>query len=451
MRRTLIVTTSLVMLASGAAHAGNKSSKEEAIGVGLGATVGAVAGGPIGGILGAAIGAKFGDSFHNRNERVSELEASLAQSSAHTAELQRTVAGLNSEIGSLDGELRRLREVSRPELVALMNAGIEMDLLFRTDERVLADSTNERIAELAASISDMPDIKVRLDGFADERGAATYNSQLSEDRARHVRDVLIANGVDESRIAVTGHGEAPAPDTTADSYALQGDDDAVCRRSTVVCSSGLSPPVTLPRSRCLASPGERPAMHDSTNPQTFSGGWLFFAPAVVARGAATWRSRTANGAANRQEIGTPCRARNDACTTNDAILSDRSYSSALPGRKRNQTRMDDLVERRCKPCEGGVEPLDAGQAAELLAALHPDWSLEPDGKSIVRDFRFPAFSRTIAFVNAVAWIATVEGHHPEMLVNYGNCIVRYTTTAIGGLSDNDFICAAKVDRISADS
>lgn len=113
--------------------------------------------------------------------------------------------------------------------------------------------------------------------------------------------------------------------------------------------------------------------------------------------------------------------------------------------------MDDLVERRCKPCEGGVEPLDAGQAAELLAALHPDWSLAPEGKSIVRDFRFPAFSRTIAFVNAVAWIATVEGHHPEMLVNYGNCTVRYTTTAIGGLSDNDFICAAKVDRISADS
>ncbi len=221
MRRTLIVTTSLVLLASGAAHAGNNSSKEEAIGVGLGATVGALAGGPVGGILGAAIGAKFGDSFHSKNERVSELEGSLAQSSARTAELQHTVAGLNSEIGSLDGDLRRLREVSRPELVALMNAGIEMDLLFRTDERVLTESTNERIAELAASISDMPDIKVRLDGFADERGADTYNSQLSEDRARYVRDVLIANGVDESRIAMTGHGEAQAPDATADSYALQ--------------------------------------------------------------------------------------------------------------------------------------------------------------------------------------------------------------------------------------
>lgn len=221
MRRTLLVTTSLVLLASGSAHAGNNSSKEEAIGVGLGATIGSVAGGPIGGILGAAIGAKFGDSFHNKNERVSELEGSLAQSSARNAELQRTVAGLNSEIGSLDDDLRRLRDVSRPELVALMNAGIEMDLLFRTDERVLTDSTNERIAELAASISDMPDIKIRLDGFADERGAATYNSQLSEDRARHVRDVLIANGVSESRIAVTGHGEAAAPDTTADSYALQ--------------------------------------------------------------------------------------------------------------------------------------------------------------------------------------------------------------------------------------
>jgi len=221
MRRTLIVTTSLILLAGGTAHAGNKSSKEEAIGVGLGATVGAVAGGPIGGILGAAIGAKFGDSFYDKSVRVSELEGSLAQSSARTAELQRTVAALNSEIGSLDSDLRRLREVSRPELAALMNAGIALDLLFRTDERVLTGGTNERIAALAASIANIPDIKVRLDGFADERGAAAYNGQLSEDRARHVRDVLIASGVDESRIAVTGHGEAPAPDATADSYALQ--------------------------------------------------------------------------------------------------------------------------------------------------------------------------------------------------------------------------------------
>ena len=95
-----------------------------------------------------------------------------------------------------------------------------------------------------------------------------------------------------------------------------------------------------------------------------------------------------------------------------------------------------------------MEPLDRARAEELLRELEEGWALSADGKAIEREFRFPAFSRTIAFVNAVAYIATVEGHHPELNVSYGSCRVRYTTNAIDGLSDNDFICAAKIDRIS---
>ena len=98
-----------------------------------------------------------------------------------------------------------------------------------------------------------------------------------------------------------------------------------------------------------------------------------------------------------------------------------------------------------------MEPLDRARAAALLRELEDGWSLSADGKAIEREFRFPAFSRTIAFVNAVAYIATVEGHHPELHVTYGSCRVRYTTNAIDGLSDNDFICAAKIDRISEES
>jgi 4a-hydroxytetrahydrobiopterin dehydratase len=113
--------------------------------------------------------------------------------------------------------------------------------------------------------------------------------------------------------------------------------------------------------------------------------------------------------------------------------------------------MTDFADRKCKPCEGGVTPMTTAQAAESLSALHTDWKLSEDGKSIVRIFDFPVFSRTIAFTNAVAWIATTEGHHPEMTVNYGRCTVAYKTTAIDGLSENDFICAAKIDRIAADS
>ncbi len=90
------------------------------------------------------------------------------------------------------------------------------------------------------------------------------------------------------------------------------------------------------------------------------------------------------------------------------------------------------------------------QADELMSALHPDWQLAAAARDISREFQFSGFGKTIAFANAVAWVATTEGHHPQMIVNYASCVVRYTTTAINGLSDNDFICAAKIDRLAAE-
>ena len=91
------------------------------------------------------------------------------------------------------------------------------------------------------------------------------------------------------------------------------------------------------------------------------------------------------------------------------------------------------------------------QTELLLKALQKDWLLSDDGLEISRRFRFPAYSRTLGFANAVAWIAISEGHHPVLTVSYGNCDVSYTTHAIGGLSDNDFICAAKIDRLAAEA
>jgi len=110
-----------------------------------------------------------------------------------------------------------------------------------------------------------------------------------------------------------------------------------------------------------------------------------------------------------------------------------------------------LADKHCKPCEGGVEPLKADDAEALMASLHDDWQLSQDGLEIARHFKFPAYSRTLGFANAVAWIAISEGHHPVLTVSYGSCDVSWTTHAIGGLSDNDFICAAKVDRLLAES
>ncbi len=111
---------------------------------------------------------------------------------------------------------------------------------------------------------------------------------------------------------------------------------------------------------------------------------------------------------------------------------------------------DDLASRRCEPCEGGVEPLRRDQAEALLKALHDDWSISDDGLEISREVSFPAYSRTLGFANAVAWVAISEGHHPVLTVSYGSCRVDYTTHSINGLSDNDFICAAKIDRLLSD-
>lgn len=105
-----------------------------------------------------------------------------------------------------------------------------------------------------------------------------------------------------------------------------------------------------------------------------------------------------------------------------------------------------LENRQCKPCEGGVEPLRKDQAEQYLKRL-AGWKLSEDGTSIMRSLRFRNFSSTMLFVNALAYIAEQQGHHPDFSAGYGNCEIRYTTHAINGLSENDFICAAKINKL----
>ena len=104
-------------------------------------------------------------------------------------------------------------------------------------------------------------------------------------------------------------------------------------------------------------------------------------------------------------------------------------------------------ERKCVPCAAGTPPLAEAEATRLLAGLDPAWSIVEDGKAIRRAFRFDDFYRTMAFVNAVAWIANAEDHHPDLEVGYNYCRVRYSTHSVGGLSANDFICAARIDTL----
>jgi len=108
---------------------------------------------------------------------------------------------------------------------------------------------------------------------------------------------------------------------------------------------------------------------------------------------------------------------------------------------------ESLHERRCKPCEGGVPALSPEAARRGLSQLSGEWRLIEDGRAIWREFAFRDFYRTMSFVNALAHIANIEDHHPDLQVGYNYCRVRYSTHAIGGLSDNDLICAAKIDQI----
>ena len=108
--------------------------------------------------------------------------------------------------------------------------------------------------------------------------------------------------------------------------------------------------------------------------------------------------------------------------------------------------MNELLHKRCKPCEGGTVPYDAAQTKAMLAQLK-GWIVE-DGK-LVKLYPFRNYHETMAFVNALAWISHREDHHPDPQVGYNKCRVEYSTHAIGGLSENDFICAAKADALFA--
>jgi 4a-hydroxytetrahydrobiopterin dehydratase len=106
----------------------------------------------------------------------------------------------------------------------------------------------------------------------------------------------------------------------------------------------------------------------------------------------------------------------------------------------------DLTQKHCVPCEGGVPPFDPAQASEYLKHV-PGWTLADDGKHITREFKFKDFKEAMAFVNRVAEVANGENHHPDIYIFYNTVRLTNSTHAIGGLSENDFILAAKVNAL----
>lgn len=107
--------------------------------------------------------------------------------------------------------------------------------------------------------------------------------------------------------------------------------------------------------------------------------------------------------------------------------------------------MGSLLEKSCAPREGGAA-LQRAEATLLLAQI-PGWELHDAASEISRVFRFNNYYETIAFVNALAWIVHREDHHPDLDVGYNRCRVRFSTHSVKGLSENDFICAAKINAL----
>jgi 4a-hydroxytetrahydrobiopterin dehydratase len=107
--------------------------------------------------------------------------------------------------------------------------------------------------------------------------------------------------------------------------------------------------------------------------------------------------------------------------------------------------MSDLAEKNCVPCKGGVPPL-AGRELETLANQVPQWTVV-NGHHLTRAFKFPDFSHALAFVNKVGAIAEQQGHHPDILLAWGKAEVTTWTHKINGLTESDFILAAKIDKL----
>ncbi len=109
---------------------------------------------------------------------------------------------------------------------------------------------------------------------------------------------------------------------------------------------------------------------------------------------------------------------------------------------------NNLSTQHCRPANGKEDALNSTDVADLLHRL-PGWKLSADGAAIIKDFKFEDFRHTLAFINAVGFMANHEDHHPDLTAGYGHCELLWSTHDVGGLSLNDFICAARVEALLA--
>jgi outer membrane protein OmpA-like peptidoglycan-associated protein len=186
------------------------ASKQENIGVVTGLAVGAVAGGPVGAIIGAAAGAWIGDRYHKQEVAKKALASDLSQSEAQKTALNVSLSEARTKGEKLD--------------LALKNADeLQTDVSFRTNDDSVNAQSMSPLLKMGALAASMPDIKVRVSGYADPRGSEEVNDALSRRRAEAVAAVLEQSGLPKDRIVVEGHGksESRAMDGDLDGYAFE--------------------------------------------------------------------------------------------------------------------------------------------------------------------------------------------------------------------------------------
>jgi len=114
----------------------------------------------------------------------------------------------------------------------------------------------------------------------------------------------------------------------------------------------------------------------------------------------------------------------------------------------------DLAQKHCEPCEGGTQPLGEEEAQAKLAELNNSeaaqknpWAVTADSRALKKGYKLKNFVEAVDLVNGIKDVAEAENHHPDLEVGYGKVTVRLSTHSIGGLSENDFILAAKIDQL----
>jgi outer membrane protein OmpA-like peptidoglycan-associated protein len=203
MRSTIIALIVTTFASAGWAAEPGESKRFENIGLGSGAAIGAAAGGPVGLLLGAAAGIWLGDRFDAERSARDTFEE-------RWTETREQVAGLNGLIESSERQIAALETRNRQDARAIENAireALDVHILFKTDETEVADNTQDRLVRLASLLAHMEGMSIRVGGYADSRGDAEHNAQLSAQRAANVRTTLIQAGIPDSRISVDAFGE----------------------------------------------------------------------------------------------------------------------------------------------------------------------------------------------------------------------------------------------------